>query len=120
MLAKCHFAFAFLNVCFQIGRVFYPIAYGADPTGANESSDAFLKTLGDAFQLQNGLKLLPGINDLGGAVIDLQGGNYKINQPLRFPSGGGNVVVSLSLSRSNFSLIVGILSAIALLTHDYH
>ncbi|KAH7546062.1 polygalacturonase QRT3 [Ziziphus jujuba] len=77
----------------RIGRVFYPIVYGADPSGANESSDAFLKTLGDAFQLQNGLELLPGINDLGGIVIDLQGGNYKINQPLRFPSGGGNLVV---------------------------
>ncbi|EEF28959.1 conserved hypothetical protein [Ricinus communis] len=44
--------------------------------------------------MQNGLELLPGVNDLGGVVIDLQGGNYKISKPLRFPaSGGGNVVV---------------------------
>ncbi|KAK9267654.1 hypothetical protein L1049_010085 [Liquidambar formosana] len=76
------------------GRVFYPIGYGADPTGAQDSSDAILNALADAFQVQNGLELLPGVNDLGGVVIDLQGGNYKIDQPIRFSAaGGGNVVV---------------------------
>ncbi|KAF8411287.1 hypothetical protein HHK36_003834 [Tetracentron sinense] len=74
------------------GRVFYPIGYGADPTGAQDSSDAILMALGDAFQLQNELVLLPGVNDLGGVVIDMQGGNYKISKPIRFPAqGGGNV-----------------------------
>ncbi|KAJ6942777.1 polygalacturonase QRT3-like [Populus alba x Populus x berolinensis] len=78
----------------QSGRVFYPIGYGADPTGVQDSGDAILNALNDAFQVQNGLQLLPGVNDLGGVVIDLQGGNYKISMPLRFPaSGGGNVVV---------------------------
>ncbi|KAF3450045.1 hypothetical protein FNV43_RR06124 [Rhamnella rubrinervis] len=77
----------------RVGRVFYPIGYGADPSGVKDSSDAFLKALGDAFQLQNGAELVEGVNDLGGLVIDLQGGNYKISQPLRFPSGGGNVLV---------------------------
>ncbi|KDP30157.1 hypothetical protein JCGZ_18190 [Jatropha curcas] len=78
----------------QNGRVFYPIGYGADPTGAQESSDAILKALNDAFQVQNGNELVHGVNDLGGVVIDLQGGNYKISKPIRFPaSGGGNVVV---------------------------
>ncbi|KAJ9183329.1 hypothetical protein P3X46_007196 [Hevea brasiliensis] len=73
----------------QIGRVLYPTGYGADPSGEEESSDAILKALNDAFQLQNGLELLPGINDLGGVVIDLQGGNYKISKPIRFPAAGG-------------------------------
>ncbi|KAF8365206.1 hypothetical protein HHK36_032782 [Tetracentron sinense] len=68
------------------GRVFYPIGYGADPTGAQDSSDAILMALGDAFQLQNELVLLPGVNDLGGVVIDMQGGNYKISKPIRFPA----------------------------------
>ncbi|KAJ7003384.1 hypothetical protein NC653_008572 [Populus alba x Populus x berolinensis] len=78
----------------QSGRVFYPIGYGADPTGVQDSRDAILNALNDAFQVQNGLQLLSGVNDLGGVVIDLQGGNYKISMPLRFPaSGGGNVVV---------------------------
>ncbi|KAL4600697.1 hypothetical protein ACB092_11G216800 [Castanea dentata] len=75
-------------------RVFNPIAYGADPTGTKDSSDAILQALGDAFQLRSGLELLPGISDFGGVVIDLQGGNYKISKPIRFPSsGGGNIVV---------------------------
>ncbi|KAJ7969417.1 Polygalacturonase QRT3 [Quillaja saponaria] len=78
----------------RCGRVLYPIGYGADPTGAEESSDAILKALEDAFELQKGLELVPGVNDLGGVVIDLQGGNYKISKPITFPtSGGGNVVL---------------------------
>ncbi|RVX02723.1 Polygalacturonase QRT3 [Vitis vinifera] len=76
----------------QNGRVFYPIAYGADPTGVNESSDAILSALADAFSIRNGVEMLPGITDLGGVVIDLQGGNYKISKPIRFPAGGGNVL----------------------------
>ncbi|XP_021803811.1 polygalacturonase QRT3-like [Prunus avium] len=79
------------------GRVFYPIGYGADPTGEEDSTDALLKAVEEAFQLKSELELLAGITDLGGVVIDLQGGNYTISQPLRFPSGAGNVVVSLSL-----------------------
>ncbi|KAF2299622.1 hypothetical protein GH714_000370 [Hevea brasiliensis] len=76
------------------GRVFYPIGYGADPTGAQESSDGILKALGDALKVQNGSELLPGINDLGGVVIDFQGGNYKISKPIRFPAAAaGNLVV---------------------------
>ncbi|KAK7260514.1 hypothetical protein RIF29_26613 [Crotalaria pallida] len=68
--------------------------YGADPTGVQESSDAILKAVNDAFELQKGLDLVAGVNDLGGVVIDLQGGNYKISKPISFPSsGGGNVVV---------------------------
>ena len=47
--------------------------------------------------MQNELELLPDIHDLGGVVIDLQGGNYKISKPIRFPSGGGNIVVSTPL-----------------------
>ena len=73
----------------------YPIGYGADPTGRQDSSDAILEALTDAFKLQTGLHMMPHVADLGGIVIDLQGGNYKIGKPLRFPSsGGGNLVVS--------------------------
>ncbi|CAK9183606.1 unnamed protein product [Ilex paraguariensis] len=69
----------------SVGRVFYPIGYGADPTGAQDSSDSILSAVGDAFKVQGGLELLPGVNDLGGVLIDLQGGNYKISNPIRFP-----------------------------------
>lgn len=44
-------------------------------------------------QNTNGLTLLPGISDLGGLIIDFQGGNYKINNPILFPPGIGNIVV---------------------------
>ncbi|TKY59704.1 Polygalacturonase QRT3 [Spatholobus suberectus] len=76
------------------GRVLCVSEYGADPSGSEESSDAILKVVEDAFALQKGLELVGGVNDLGGVVIDLQGGNYKISKPITFPSsGGGNVVV---------------------------
>ncbi|WZZ09241.1 hypothetical protein YC2023_095162 [Brassica napus] len=78
----------------KVGKVIYPIGYGADPTGRQDSSDAILEALTDAFKLQTGLHMMPHVADLGGIVIDLQGGNYKIGKPLRFPSsGGGNLVV---------------------------
>ena len=79
--------------------MFYPIGYGADPTGVQDSADAILQALNDAFQVQSSLEMLPGVNDLGGVVIDLLGGSYKISKPIRFPaSGGGNVVVSFLFS----------------------
>ncbi|KAL3825773.1 hypothetical protein ACJIZ3_021802 [Penstemon smallii] len=75
-------------------RVFYPIGYGADPTGAQDSTNAILDALNDAVRLQNGINhLLPGITDLGGVIIDLEGGNFKISNPIRFPPGFGNIVV---------------------------
>ncbi|KAF8102938.1 hypothetical protein N665_0190s0055 [Sinapis alba] len=78
----------------MVGRVIYPISYGADPTGGQDSSDAILEALTDAFQLHIELHMLPRVTDLGGVVIDLQGGSYKIGKPLRFPStGGGNLLV---------------------------
>ncbi|KAK7303863.1 hypothetical protein RJT34_14780 [Clitoria ternatea] len=77
------------------GRVVYPSEYGADPTGANDSIDAILNAVEDAFKTDNELELLPGVRDLGGVVIDFQGGNYKISKPITFPSSGGaNVVVT--------------------------
>ncbi|XP_043687984.1 polygalacturonase QRT3 [Telopea speciosissima] len=77
------------------GRVFYPIGYGADPSGEKDSSDAILDAMKDAFQVgAGGSVLLPGVCDLGGVVIDFQGGNYSISKPIRFPAPSiGNVVV---------------------------
>ncbi|XP_010683687.2 polygalacturonase QRT3 [Beta vulgaris subsp. vulgaris] len=75
------------------GRVFYPQGYGADPNGVQDSSDAILKAILDAFQVQKGIQLLPSINDLGGVIIDFQGGNYMITKPISLPPLVGNVVV---------------------------
>ncbi|GAB4840930.1 hypothetical protein Ancab_021690 [Ancistrocladus abbreviatus] len=84
------------------GRVIYPIGYGADPTGARDSSDAILQAVADAFQVQKGPHLLPAVIDLGGVVIDLQGGNFNVSKPITFPnSGGGNIVVTSGSLRAS-------------------
>ncbi|KAJ3707806.1 hypothetical protein LUZ61_011511 [Rhynchospora tenuis] len=78
----------------NIGRVFYPTNFGADPKGAKDSSDAIEKAIEVAFKVQNNKNMLEGVNDLGGVIIDLQGGDYKISRPISFPpNGGGNVVI---------------------------
>ncbi|CAA3028534.1 Hypothetical predicted protein [Olea europaea subsp. europaea] len=85
------------------GRVFYPIGYGADPTGVKDSTDAIYAAIRDAGTLQNGLDLLPGITDLGGIVIDFQGGNFRISHSIRFPPGIGNLVVQGGTLRASDS-----------------
>lgn len=78
--------------------MFYPIGYGADPSGVQDSSEAILNAVGDALRVEDGgHELLPGVTDLGGVVIDLQGVSFKISSPIRLPSGAGNLVVSHSL-----------------------
>ncbi|CAI0439334.1 unnamed protein product [Linum tenue] len=80
----------------RVGGVFYPIGYGADPTGHNDSADAIQKALNDAFEQlsEPDKELMPGVKDLGGAVIDLQGGKYKISKPITFPpAGGGDLLI---------------------------
>lgn len=74
--------------------MFYPIGYGADPTGAHDSSDAILKTMEAAIASEKqGLQLMPGITDMGGVILDLQGGGFKIDKPIRLPAYTGNLVV---------------------------
>ncbi|WOG81559.1 hypothetical protein DCAR_0100710 [Daucus carota subsp. sativus] len=76
------------------GRVFFPIGYGADPSGAQDSSDAILNAVADALMVENdGHQLLPGVSDLGGVIIDLQGVSFKIGKPIRLPPGAGNLVI---------------------------
>ncbi|GER33156.1 pectin lyase-like superfamily protein [Striga asiatica] len=75
------------------GRVYYPTGYGADPTGVKDSSSAILAAINEAAGTAAEHGLMPGIRDLGGAIIDLQGGNYLISKPITFPSGIGNIVM---------------------------
>ena len=76
--------------------MFFPIGYGADPSGAQDSSDAILNAVADALMVENdGHQLLPGVSDLGGVIIDLQGVSFKIGKPIRLPPGAGNLVVIL-------------------------
>lgn len=68
--------------------------YGADPTGKNDSTGAILRAISDAVQGPGYGLLIQGIVNLGGVRIDLDGGIYKINRPLRLPKAGlGNLMV---------------------------
>ncbi|KAK6931894.1 Pectate lyase superfamily protein [Dillenia turbinata] len=75
-------------------RVYHVTKYGADPTGKNDSTEALLKAISDAMKDPGGRFLISRIADVGGARIDLDGGDYLISSPLRFPMAGvGNVVI---------------------------
>lgn len=88
-------------------RVYGVTAYGADPTGKTDSTDALLKAISDVFQTVSGRNLMQGINDLGGAQIHLQGGSYLISRPLQLPaSGGGNLVVCSFYGFFDFSVLI--------------
>ena len=75
-------------------RVYEVTSYGADPTGKTDSSEAILRAISHAFDVaggsssSDGLFLMEGIVNLGGAHISLEGGTYTISRPLRLPSTG--------------------------------
>ncbi|XP_061984154.1 polygalacturonase QRT3-like [Populus nigra] len=76
-------------------RVYQVTSYGADPTGKVDSTEALLKAIADAFNGPSEGFLMKGITNLGGAHINLQGGNYLISKPLRLPAAGaGNLMIS--------------------------
>ncbi|XP_022892435.1 polygalacturonase QRT3-like [Olea europaea var. sylvestris] len=69
-------------------------SYGADPTGVSDSTNALLKAISDALKGPSNGFLSKGIVNLGGAQINLQGGNYLISRPLQFPvAGRGNLLI---------------------------
>ena len=74
--------------------VLTPVAFGADPSGATDSTPAF-KALGEALltYASNSSTLDNGIADLQGATVDLQGGAYLLSAPFRIPPGVGNMRV---------------------------
>lgn len=65
----------------------YPTSFGADPTGVADSTAAFAACLKELLSRNtSGHSDEGGTWDLGGATIDLQGGDYLINSPILFPS----------------------------------
>ena len=72
--------------------VVFPTAFGADPTGKTDSTAAFAAAVA-ALVARNatGHKMSDGIADLGGVVLDLQGGDYLISAPLAIPQFVGNM-----------------------------
>jgi len=95
--------------------VVFPTAFGADPTGAADSTAAFAAALA-AVVARNatGKKMSDGIADLGGVVLDLQGGDYLVSAPLVIPQFVGNMRIidgtlraSASFPPSRFVVEVG-------------
>ena len=79
----------------------YPIDFGADPSGVSDSSAAFDLAMAELFSRgTSGHFDESGTIDLGGATLDLQGGDYLISKSLFFPS-----------NYSNYGLIHGTLRA---------
>ncbi|XP_009598081.1 polygalacturonase QRT3 [Nicotiana tomentosiformis] len=75
-------------------RVYHVTTYGADPTGKIDSTEAILQAISDALEGPSDGFLMQGIANLGGAQINLEGGNYLIRQPLQFPVvGRGNLMI---------------------------
>ena len=68
-----------------------PISYGADPTGVADSSPAFDAALAALLARgTSGHADESGTVDLGGALLDLEGGDYLLSRPLSFPSNFSN------------------------------
>ncbi|XP_038883320.1 LOW QUALITY PROTEIN: polygalacturonase QRT3-like [Benincasa hispida] len=76
-------------------RVYHVTSYGADPTGKIDSTESLLRALSDVYSSKSdGSSLIGSIKNLGGAQINLDGGNYLISRPLRLPAAGvGNVMI---------------------------
>lgn len=77
--------------------VYLATSYGADPTGQVDSTEALLAAMADAANGGSEGWLMEGVRNVGGAQLHLQGGNYLITRPLRFPVVGvGNLMVRAS------------------------
>ena len=72
-----------------------PVDFGADPTGAADSSPAFARALAVLLSRNaTGGTLGAGIADLGGATLALGGGVYSLSAPLVIPPLVGNLRVA--------------------------
>jgi len=82
--------------------VVYPTDYGADPFGKHDSTDAFMAAL-KVMLTQRGSNhsLSNNIVDLGGAVLDLAGGDYLVSYPLVLPPQYGNFVIQRGTIRAS-------------------
>ncbi|XP_054803414.1 polygalacturonase QRT3 [Prosopis cineraria] len=89
-------------------RVYLATSYGADPTGKLDSTEALLAAIADAANGHGEGFLMDGISNLGGAQLDLQGGNYLISRPLRLPVAGvGNFMIHGGTIRASDSFPSG-------------
>ena len=74
-------------------RAVDPTDFGADPTGKTDSTNAFQKVMDVLFNVSAYADhpMASGIHNLGGATLDLNGGEFMISEPIRVPPLVGNV-----------------------------
>ena len=79
-----------------IEGVINPVAFGADPTGRKDSTQAMYKAVAALLQLgqRSRSTLSSNITDLAGAVLDLQGGEYLLSSPIMIPQFFGNFYIT--------------------------
>ena len=84
---------------FSVPTIF-PTDFGADPTGKTDSTAAMARAV--SAWLAGGAKhqMASGIADLGGATLDLAGGQYLINAPIVVPMFVGNMLVARGTLRA--------------------
>ena len=85
------------------GPLIEPTAFGADPTGRADSTDALIAAVA---QLTNTTAravhpMAKNITNLGGATLDLEGGEYLISGPLTIPAHIGNVRIRGGMLRAS-------------------
>lgn len=70
-----------------------PVDFGADPTGETDSTNAFEAAMAALTNTSSraSVPMASGIANLGGATLDLGGGEYLIGKPLIIPAFVGNV-----------------------------
>ena len=65
---------------------------GADPYGRKDSTQAFKACISDALARGTNKRMMgDNVTDLGGVVIDLEGGDYLISEPIHIPPLYGNL-----------------------------
>ena len=71
-----------------------PSDFGADPTGATDSSPMMTKAMAGLLAARGPRHTMASnITDLGGVTLDLSGGTYLISAPLVVPPGYGNAQI---------------------------
>jgi hypothetical protein len=76
---------------------------GADPTGKRDSTKAFEAAMADALSHGSGMPMADNVTDLGGVVIDLEGGEYLISAPILVPPMYGNLRFQRGTIRASHS-----------------
>ena len=84
---------------------FYDILYCADPIGKVDSSPAFAKALEALLNASahGGKSMAVNIVDLGGATLDLGGGEFLLSKPVVIPQFVGNIHFSDGTLRAHSS-----------------